>query len=184
MFINCIMLSISSSIDALGIGVTYGLKNTKISSISKLILFIISITISFISVIFGDLLSLLFSQDFINIIGSSLLFFIGVFVILKGVFYDSTIDNKYFDFNNSNLIDPKESVFLCLALSLDSFGIGFSMSLINTSSILFPLLASVFQFIFLSLGIWVGKYISRFSNIPNYVYSVISGLLLIFFAFI
>ena len=82
------------------------------------------------------------------------------------------------------MIDPKESVFLGLALSLDSFGIGFSMSLINTSSILFPLLASVFQFIFLSLGIWVGKYISRFSNIPNYVYSVISGLLLIFFAFI
>ena len=40
--VNSILLAISSSIDSLGIGVTYGIKNTKISKLSKIILFVIS----------------------------------------------------------------------------------------------------------------------------------------------
>ena len=34
--VNSILLAISSSIDSLGIGVTYGIKNTKISKLSKI----------------------------------------------------------------------------------------------------------------------------------------------------
>ena len=41
MLLNCILLALSVSIDSLGIGITYGIKNTKISLIGKIILFII-----------------------------------------------------------------------------------------------------------------------------------------------
>ena len=184
MFISCFILAISSSIDSLGIGITYGLKNTIIPFSSKLILFVISLTISFASVLFGDLLSHYFSETFTNIFGSVLLLFIGIFVIFKGIFDNYKVDKKYFDFNNSNLIDPKEAFVLGLALSLDSFGIAFSSSLISANSFLFPLLVSVFQFIFLSLGIWIGKNILKFNNLPDLLYSVISGVLLIVIAFI
>ena len=41
MFINSLFLAISSSIDSLGIGITYGIKGTKISYIANFILFLI-----------------------------------------------------------------------------------------------------------------------------------------------
>ena len=42
MLINSILLALSSSLDSLGIGTTYGIKNMEISKISILILFTIS----------------------------------------------------------------------------------------------------------------------------------------------
>ena len=41
MFINSLILALSSSIDSLGIGITYGIKETRISYIANLILFVI-----------------------------------------------------------------------------------------------------------------------------------------------
>ena len=42
MIINSFLLAISSSIDSLGIGITYGVKNTRISNQAKIILFLLS----------------------------------------------------------------------------------------------------------------------------------------------
>ena len=179
MFINCIVLAISSSIDSLGIGITYGIKNTKISIFSKLILLCISLSISFLSVSFGNFLTSILSETFTNLIGGFILFLIGVFVIVKSFFDSSSANNTYYDFNHSNLIDPKEAIFLGFALSLDSFGIGVSSSLIGATSLLFPLLVSVFQLIFLSFGIKIGKKINNLSNISDFIWSLISGVLLI-----
>ena len=60
MFINSLILALSSSIDSLGIGITYGIKNTRISYMAKIVLFVISFLISFLSVCFGDILKYLF----------------------------------------------------------------------------------------------------------------------------
>ena len=157
MLINCFILAISSSIDSLGIGVTYGIKDKKISFSSTIILFIISLLVSFISVFLGKIL-LDFLPEFITeLIGCFILFIIGFFVIVKSFFEKKSGNQNDFDFNNSNLIDPKESVFLGFALSLDNFCIGISSSLIGSSYILFPILISVFQFMFLRVGILIGK---------------------------
>ena len=56
MFISCFILALSVSIDSLSIGITYGLKDTKISYIGKVTLFITSFIISIIS---GTLLILI-----------------------------------------------------------------------------------------------------------------------------
>ena len=63
MLLNCIILAISSSIDSLGIGITYGIKNTKFFFTSKIILFTISIIISSISVFFGKILSTFYQKN-------------------------------------------------------------------------------------------------------------------------
>lgn len=56
MFFNYVALAISASIDSLGIGITYGLKNTKIVFSAKLVLFIISIIITAFSMLLGNFL--------------------------------------------------------------------------------------------------------------------------------
>lgn len=206
--VNSIFLAISSSIDSLGIGITYGIKNTKISSSGRLVLFIISFAISILSIWIGKFIKDIFSDYFTNLIGSLILIFMGLFIFFQSVKKNKTSFNKTFDENNeekiysffinflgitiniiknptstdlddSNSIDSKEALFLGLALSLDSFCIGIGGSIIGINSILFPLLISSFQLIFLSIGNIFGRKLNKKCNLPDNIWSSISGFLLI-----
>ena len=177
MFISSLILAISSSIDSLGIGITYGLKNTKISFISKIILFALSLIISFSSIFLGYFLNDFISTTITSFFGSLILIFIGICIIFKTIFENKNKKNNYYDFNFSNLIDPKEAIVLGLALSLDSFGIIYS--LIDANCFLFPILISSFQILFLSLGSFCGRKLKSISKFPDFIYGFISGILLI-----
>ena len=83
MLLNVILLSISSSIDSFGIGITYGLRKLKINIFSKLILFVISITITYISVLIGKNLCYLLPPIIIRLIGSFILIIIGITIIFQ-----------------------------------------------------------------------------------------------------
>ena len=212
MLLNCIILAISSSIDSLGIGITYGIKNTKISIGAKSILFFISFIISIISIYFGNLLKYIFPDFLIHYLGSFLLILIGLFMCFQSLkkskqecnikddkdlkMSDNEKIYSFFikclgitikiiknpsssDLDKSNTIDSKEALFLGLALSLDSFCIGIGFSMINTFSIIFPLLTSCFQLFFLSLGNYCGKKLYTFHKLPDSIWSMISGILLI-----
>ena len=216
MLLNCLFLAISSSIDSLGIGITYGIKNTKITMGAKSILFFISFIISIISIYFGNLLKYIFPDFLIHYLGSFLLILMGLFMCFQSVKVSKQeykIENdktlkisdtekiySFFikclgitikiiknpsssDLDKSNVIDSKEALFLGLALSLDSFCIGIGFSMLNTFSIIFPLLTSCFQLFFLSLGNYCGKKLYSFSKLPDNIWSTISGILLIIIGF-
>lgn len=176
MFISSIILAITSSIDSFGIGITYGIKNTKISLVSKIILFIISFIITNLSILVGDIIKNYFSEHISLFIGNLILILIGLYIIVNS---NSADKNSNYDFNHSNLIDPKEAVFLGVALSLDSFCIGIGSSISGINYALFPLLVSVFQFVFLTIGNLVGNKVNSFSKFSNNTSSIISGILLI-----
>ena len=202
-----LFLAISSSIDSFGIGITYGIRNTKISNSAKLILFVISFIVSFFAVYFGDFLKDLLPDNIANYIGCCLLIFLGGFVCFqsfkkdtKNQVYDEVFSEpkiyRFFikflgitiqiikdpissDLDKSNLIDGKEALFLGVALSLDSFAIGISSGILGIHSIIFPLIVSVFQLLFISLGNLIGSALNRFSKFPQSIWSIISGILLI-----
>ena len=56
MLITIILLALSVSIDSLGIGITYGIRKTSISSSGKFILFFVSLLLGVVSVAFGHFL--------------------------------------------------------------------------------------------------------------------------------
>ena len=200
MLFNISLIAACVSLDSLGIGLTYGLKNTKISLHAKLILFIISILITSISIFIGSYIGKLFSPHISNSLGCILLCFMGLWIIIQSItnnkqqikkeyhffikFLGITIqiirDPNYSDLNKSNKIEGKEAIYLGTALSLDSIGIGIGSSIIGLNSFLFPVLVAIFQLFFLSLGSYLGKKIKNISNIPENIWSIISGCLLIF----
>ena len=96
MFINSLILAISSSIDSLGIGITYGIKNTKISYMAKVVLFAISFIISIISIWFGTVLKNILSISFTKYIGGFILIFMGVFMFFQAIKKDKNKEK----FNN------------------------------------------------------------------------------------
>lgn len=207
MFISCFILALSVSIDSLSIGITYGLKDTKISYIGKVTLFITSFIISIISIWFGDNIKNIFPDIITKMIGTFILIFMGLFIIYQSVCKNNLKNNKiksnseekiysFFikflgitikiiknpissDFDNSKKIDGKEALFLGLALSLDAFCVGIGSGIIGINSFIFPFLTSLFQLIFLNTGILFGKKINSLSKLPDNIWSIISGTLLI-----
>ena len=210
MFFNIILLAISVSIDALGIGLTYGMKNTKISTIANIILFCISFSFVSISLYVGDILEKMIPLSYCTILGNIILICMGSFIIFQatnkkkhlkkykvnkekklsfiiksfGITINIIKNPISSDLDNSKLIDSKEAFFLSLALSLDSFCIGIGSKIMGISSALFPLLVACFQLCFLKLGSFIGFNLNSKSTLPENIWSLISGALLIFIGII
>ena len=214
MLINSFLLALSSSIDSFGIGITYGIKNTKISSMGKVVLFAISFLVSVLAIWFGDVVKNIFSDFVTKLIGSIILITMGIFICFQAIrkdkiksapellFSEPICENKekiysfFIDFlgitikiiknpsssdlDSSNSIDGKEALFLGFALSLDCFCIGVGGSIIGINSFLFPLFISIFQLVFLNFGNILGKKLYQLNNLPDNIWSIISGILLIF----
>jgi putative sporulation protein YtaF len=202
MFLTCFLLAISVSIDSFGIGIAYGLKNTKIANSSKILLFIISIIITLFSIKLGNYINKFFPIIISKIIGIFILIFIGLWIIfeasnkcktkkLKKKSYNiflkpfgitiNIIKNPIeSDLDNSNYIDIKESIYLGFALSLDALCVGIGSSIIGINLWLFPIMVATFQLIFISLGNFFSKKLLNKFNMPENIWSIISGILLIF----
>ena len=124
------------------------------------------------------------SDFFTTIIGSGILIFMGSYIIYEALkikrnnfnIFNNPISS---DFNHSKTIEPKEALFLAIALSLDSFGIGIGGSIGSINLIFFPIFVSIFQLFFLCSGIWLGKNINNLYRLPENIWSIISGILLI-----
>lgn len=174
MFIVCILLALSSAIDAFGIGITYGLKNIRVLFTAKIILFTCLFIVTLLGLLLGNCLSSILPNNITGIIGSSVLIFIGILIL-----FSSFKKENDFDLDHSNNIDNKEVLLLCLAFSFDSFGIGLSSFFLKAPIFLLPLFVALFHLIFLSIGILLGSKIKKFSKIPERIWNIISGLLLI-----
>ena len=204
MLASVIILAISSSIDSLGIGITYGIKNTKISYLSYCILFIISFLIATFAIWLGGSIRYIFSEEIAKWIGSIILILMGFFILIqsfkkeknyKEIHQDEKIFSLFIkflgitiqiiknpinsDLDKSKRIEAKEAIFLGFALSLDSLCIGTGSSIIGIKSSLFPILISSFQIIFLQFGNILGMKLRKVKRIPDNIWSIISGALLI-----
>lgn len=218
MLLTTILLAISSSIDSLGIGITYGVKNTEISFKGKLVIFFISFIITLISLYFGSIIKTILPSYVSDYLGSFIFIIIGIFICFGALRNDKEIksndienildttkmknkesvktysffikflgitvkiikDATSSDLDNSKKIDSKEALFLSIVLSIDSICVGIGGGIIDLNNYIFPILIGVFQLFFLSLGTFLGKKIYKFTNLPNNIWSIISGVLLIF----
>ena len=182
--VNSILLAISSSIDSLGIGVTYGIKNTKISKLSKIILFVISLITTYISIFFGNIIQYILPNSFTNFLGCFILICMGIYICFQASKKEKDSRNVFnspisSDLNHSKIIEPQEALILAIALSLDSFCICIGGSIIGINASLFPFLISCFQLLFLYFGTFCGSKLASFSKLPDKIWSIISAFLLV-----
>lgn len=130
MLINSLVLALSSSIDSLGIGITYGIKNTLISYKGKIVLFVISFLISLLSVCFGDIIKTIFSDFATKLIGNIILILMGIFVCFPAFHKDKI--NPSTKHNPSNpLYESDEKIY---SFFIDFLGITIKIIKNPTSS--------------------------------------------------
>lgn len=176
MILNCIFLALSVSIDSFGIGITYGIKKTKIKILSNFILFIISFCTTCGSIFVGHYISVLFSPTFSVVLGAFFLIILGIYSIYK-VSNSKPIN---YDIDNSNSIDNKEAILLGVALSIDSICVGIGCGIIGINDLILPLLIATFQLFFLNCGNFIANRFIKKIKIPEQYLSICSGIILIF----
>ena len=177
MIFKYILLALSASIDALSLGITYGIKKTKMSKIANILIFMIVFCCSTIAIIIGHFLSVLFSPTFSVLLGSSLLIMLGLYNIYKGIQKTNTFIN--FDVDNSNYIDNKEAIALGLAVAVDASCVSMGAGIIGYISFILPVFMAVFHTFFVNCGNFVAKSAVERLNVPSNVLSILSGVLLV-----
>ncbi len=175
MIFSCILLALSVSIDALSLGITYGIKNAKITKTSNFIIFAIAFCSTSISIFLGHYISILFSPKISAYLGSILLVILGTYTILKS----TNSEPSDYDFDNSNTIEKKEALLLALAVSLDASCVGLSCGIMGINSLLYPLLAAVFHMFFINCGNNIARIICSKFTVSRQKLTLISGSILI-----
>lgn len=173
MIFSSIVIALLSSIDSLGIGITYSLIGTKLSRAATYVLFFLTLFTTSFAMLFGNIIKNHISDTITNNLGALFLILIGVYMILKARGATES------DFDHSKTIDLKEGFFLGIALSLDSIGIVISATVAGICTTALPILLSFFQILFLKIGSYVGTKLGKCFSIPDRSWSILSGFCLL-----
>ena len=175
---SALLLAVSLSMDALGIGISYGLRGIKTSDAAKLVIALISVIFTAAAVFFGNLLLFVIPAGAAKLIGALMLFAFGAYIVCSGLLKKP----EQFDSDCSKHIDRAEALYLGVALSIDSFGAGILFAVTGITSYFVPFLVGICQLLFLCSGMGLGKKITSFKRIPQNLFAVFSGILLIIIA--
>ena len=204
-----LIFAVALSIDALGIGLSYGIRKIKISVLAKAIICGISVLFTEVALLIGSAALYMLPAEVSRFIGSGMLVLLGLFIIFEAIFKKekneercskekiSSFSLKHIgitikiikdpvlcDFNKSANIDPLEAVYLGVALSIDSFGVGIGSAATGVNSIFIPIFVGAFQILFLCIGCFLGKKIYKNSRMDSKVFVLISGVLIIALAIV
>lgn len=206
MLLQYSILATSASIDSLGVGITYGIRNTKVGIAGKIIIFTLLMIITCLGVFLGNTISKLLPSYITDYIGVFLLVSIGIWILCQALKnpQETCNEEKHHkrkiyrlflkslgitisiirnpissDLDGSKNIDYVEAIYLGLAVSIDALSVAITGSIMGFTSIVFPIFISIFHLVFLSFGVFLGKKLTSISSIPENTWSIISAILLI-----
>ncbi|MGX4585976.1 sporulation membrane protein YtaF [Paenibacillus chitinolyticus] len=166
--------AISSSLDNLGVGISYGIRKIRIGILSNLIVAGVCFLFSYTGIWFGKWISSVLPGILPVLLSAFSLFFIGIRIILmatpgkepeiasspsksNGNGLRSILRNpEQVDRDNSKHIGIAESLILGIALSANALTNGLSAGLLGLSPFAISLTAAFGSFLTVWLGVWLG----------------------------
>lgn len=192
--------ALSSSLDNLGVGITYGIRKINISAFSNTLISAICFIFSYLGIIFGKWVSTIIPGRFPVFVSAIFLFAIGFRVIwfslphkqkiekeqakMKG--FASIFENpECVDFDNSKDIEILEALVLGVALSANALSNGLSAGLLGYTPFVLSFSTAVGSFLAMWFGVNIGQ---KFADIRIGSFklgqfgTLISGILLVLIA--
>lgn len=209
MYITMLLIAISLSVDSLGVGCAYGLKQIKIPPGPKLFISVMTLTISLLSILLGRIIFSILPPVAGTYVSILILSIMGIYMIISAVvdlkakeeYHEAKIQEKkqlvnicikslglsisiikhpqQADLDHSNIIDLSEAFYIGLALSLDSIGACVGLGINAASSIYLPLFVGVFQYFFLSMGLRFGKRLGKLGVLNEKLLSFLPGVIML-----
>ncbi|MBM7871738.1 putative sporulation protein YtaF [Clostridium pascui] len=197
--LSILFFAISSSSDSLIVGLNYGAKKVKINLINNFVVSFIAGMGTFLAMIFGKLLTKLIPLIYTNIIGSSILILLGLYLLTVSLKkcgnngnnseelsedmceiyrYEAALRSpEIIDTNHSKTIEFKESIILGILLCLNNIGFGIGASITGLNIYITSIFSIFFSLAFISLGYYIGEKI--FSNKLSKYSEIISACIII-----
>lgn len=196
-----IMLSVLMSIDAMAVGVAYGIKQVRIPLGSKLIIGCCSAVCGYISMLAGNLLAQVLPEAVGKWVGSGILFFLGIWFLIQNLRPCAEVKTKktlaelaikslgititivrnpiLCDMDQSGSIDRKESVVVGSALAMDILGAGLGLGIAKVSGWYMPLMVGFCQILFLYMGLFFGDHLGKVTKRFEAVTGILPGIIMI-----
>jgi len=197
--------AISSSVDNLGVGISYGIRNIRIGLISNLLVAIICFVFSGAGILFGKWISVIMPGALPVLVGAFLLVIIGIRIILltaphrkqmsnnegtkkvpKNQSITAILENpEIADIDKSGEIGLGEAIILGIALSANALTNGLGAGLLGLSPLAISLTAAIGSFITVWLGVYLGRKVADV-RIASYTLgefgTLLSGIILLVIA--
>lgn len=182
-----LLLALSISADALGVGLAYGLRRISFPPLSRLLLAAETFLMMEAFLLLGRGLAHFVPQGLAEGAAKGFLLLFGVWLCIQGFGQKKEADSPLAavrapsrcDKNASSVLEPGETLLLGFILSIDSFAIGLSAAVSGMAAEFLPLFAALFQTAFLAIGAYAGEKLTRLSDARESLWSLLSGGILI-----
>jgi len=195
------ILLVALSLDAFVASIAYGTNKIKIPFISVAIINIACSSVLAFSLFLGSIVKKIIPVNITSVFSFLILLVLGVFYLFQSLIkayiakpsnqnkevqlkmsdliINIYVDEISADLDNSKDLNPKEAIYLAIALSLDSLAVGFGSSLGNINYIQVILVSLFWGMMAIWLGVFIGK---KFAEKLNINISWLSGVLLMILA--
>lgn len=191
-FFSIMLFAVSSNLDNLIIGVSYGIKKIRIPFLSNFLIAVMAFAGTFLSMLCGERITQWLPVGLANAIGSVMIIVIGLGGLIKYLYSRrrSAQDNvqwpinepEKYDKNSDKTLELKETVSLGIALTVNNIGLGVGASMSGLSVLGTAMMSSVFCMGLMLIGNYIGKGCTskRFEKYSEVISAVIIILLGIF----
>ena len=185
LFISACLFALSTNLDSLIVGLSYGFKKISISFHQNMIISIIALIGTSISIYLGKAIIYFIPYNLPKILGALILILIGLWPIIKPLIYkvknaDIYSNPEKYDEDKSGFLDTKESILLGLALTANNFAFGIGIGLVGINILIILIFTFGLSLGFIHLGQLIGKKYSL-KRLEKYA-SVISSVIIILLA--
>ncbi len=201
-FWGVVLLAATLSADVLGIGFSCAVRGVRVGMGAKIVIALVSAAVTLCGVLGGTALFQIMPQNVAALLGGIMLCLLGSYMIIGafvktekkrkspkswdkifvlkpfGITVRIIRDPKQCDLDGSTMLDFREALYTGIAVSTDSFAAGISMGM-NYWGSLAPLLCGMFQFLFLCIGLYIGKRLRKIITFNDRMITVLSGGLLV-----
>ena len=188
---SIMLFAVSSNLDNLIIGVSYGIKKIKIPFSSHLLVALMAFTGTFLSMLCGEGIMRWLPDGFANAAGSIMIIAIGLAGLIK--YIRSRVrslqnsgewplnDPEKYDKNSDQRLELKETLSLGAALTVNNIGLGVGASMSGLSAWQTAAMSSVFCIALMLLGNRIGKRcasrrLDRYSELLSAVIIILLGV--------
>lgn len=183
-FIPALLFAFSANIDSLVIGLSYGIKKTRLSLAKTTLISLVTLCGTILALLLGQTIFSVFPGLSTQWLGNLLLIGLGYYYIRKSLRHilihkkdAPTLQKQSSEGISKKSISTKACIFLGITLSLNNFGIGIGASISGLT--LLP--ATALSFFISVLFLYIGNVLGRFciSTSKDWLADLISGIILI-----
>lgn len=185
-YISLFTIVFAVSVDGFGVGITYGMRNIRLSLPALLIIMIASGTIVSLSMTIGHLIRTVVTPEITSLFGSAILILLGIIVLtinLKATFNWRFLKKKPLekvtailshpqkaDKDKSGIISAGEAVVLGIALAMDAFGAGFAAAILGHPVLLTSISIGIMSAAFLYGGSKLGLLLAKSKAMEKFTF--------------